>query len=700
MSYRLVYYLSRQNKIQNTVQYDTTLKHAEIKKYNKNKSTRYSYIVMENNINHLQQQQEQYPEHKSVILSDDLNRHYESHGVVGIETFMNQGKDVSLKQKNIHRKEDRNTITASLFLDSDSYSDSDSYTKNKASLDEVKSATFTTPLRKSRFIRLNPRYDETETLDLLSSELPPQIKPIQVPWLSPKLSFYAIPSSFSLVKSSVFQHGRIYGMDVSSGAAVAALLLDDHDYLDRDKLKTLPSTSSSSSPSSSLRILDLCCAPGLKTCAIADLYTKKNHNDDKSSKKQHQKQRFNNVTIIGVDISQSRIQLCKNIIHKYHIDDSTRGCVVNSHSKSNSNSNSNSNSRHQEEEGSKVKVKIQLYCTDGTTYGTQTLEPSSLIFDSDVGLEEEQTKGKRKRMNKSARARQQKKLRALVHDEQQQQQQLKLKLKLMTKNPQVQQPISCNTQNTHHTSTTCTSKVEDHQSQDDINFVSNEPKPTSNCTIPLFDRVLVDAECSTDGAIRHLQHKHKHKNNKNQNRNETKDEDGNNIKQYDDNVVNNFTLTDSNKLAELVKLQKKLIQSGYKLLKPGGILVYSTCSLSTNQNEDVVSWLLEEYKEEAFIIPVSFSNNVLPHKGHVDKINTTQCNSNSGLMIYEGSLDGTVRFRPNLHPSDLTHCSVDESTRKKCKVDSDLNINTTRTEYCLYGGGFFLAKIGKKETKL
>lgn len=89
---------------------------------------------------------------------------------------------------------------------------------------------------------------------------PNQRYPLQVPWLlSPKhkLEFFAIPGDFCLNRTTSFQSGRVYGMDVTSGAAVAALLLDIYDLLDGScqKVKAMNETKP-------LRVLDLCCAPG------------------------------------------------------------------------------------------------------------------------------------------------------------------------------------------------------------------------------------------------------------------------------------------------------------------------------------------------------------------------------------------------------------------------------------------------------
>ena len=41
----------------------------------------------------------------------------------------------------------------------------------------------------------------------------------------------------------------------------------------------------------------------------------------------------------------------------------------------------------------------------------------------------------------------------------------------------------------------------------------------------------------------------------------------------------------------MVLLQRRMIANAFLLLKVGGVLVYSTCSFSLNQNERVVEWL-------------------------------------------------------------------------------------------------------------
>ena len=52
------------------------------------------------------------------------------------------------------------------------------------------------------------------------------------------------------------------------------------------------------------------------------------------------------------------------------------------------------------------------------------------------------------------------------------------------------------------------------------------------------------------------------------------------------------------------KLCGSLLRNGFRLLRPGGRLVYSTCSFSLRQNEEVVQWLLDS-EAEARLVPAA-----------------------------------------------------------------------------------------------
>ncbi|GLT44561.1 hypothetical protein SLA2020_184470 [Shorea laevis] len=86
-----------------------------------------------------------------------------------------------------------------------------------------------------------------------------------------------------------------------------------------------------------------------------------------------------------------------------------------------------------------------------------------------------------------------------------------------------------------------------------------------------YDKVLVDAECTHDGSIRHIQ-KFEHWGWKTLQR----------------------RVLDAERTDSLTFLQLKLLRNGFRLLKVGGTLVYSTCSLTVAQNEVIVEQFLSE----------------------------------------------------------------------------------------------------------
>ncbi len=54
-----------------------------------------------------------------------------------------------------------------------------------------------------------------------------------------------------------------------------------------------------------------------------------------------------------------------------------------------------------------------------------------------------------------------------------------------------------------------------------------------------------------------------------------------------------FSKRDLEGVKSNARLQKKLLRAGIKVLKKSGILVYSTCSLEVEENENVIEWALE-----------------------------------------------------------------------------------------------------------
>ncbi|KAF8049659.1 hypothetical protein N665_2159s0010 [Sinapis alba] len=100
-------------------------------------------------------------------------------------------------------------------------------------------------------------------------------------------------------------------------------------------------------------------------------------------------------------------------------------------------------------------------------------------------------------------------------------------------------------------------------------FRSLDQNDYANCG---YDKVLVDAECTHDGSIKHIQK----------------------FEQWGWTTLERRVLDAERTDTNLTALQINLLRNGFRLLKQGGILVYSTCSLTHAQNEDVVDQFLAE----------------------------------------------------------------------------------------------------------
>ena len=114
-----------------------------------------------------------------------------------------------------------------------------------------------------------------------------------------------------------------------------------------------------------------------------------------------------------------------------------------------------------------------------------------------------------------------------------------------------------------------------------------------------FDKVLLDAPCSGEGRFL-----------------------GNNVGTY-----RNWS---KRTVRELAKLQKRLFKSAYTALKPNGMMVYSTCTLNKDENENVLQWAIENFNVKLLDINIDFKEKM---QGF-----------NDGL---DGSINKAIRILPS-----------------------------------------------------
>lgn len=91
----------------------------------------------------------------------------------------------------------------------------------------------------------------------------------------------------------------------------------------------------------------------------------------------------------------------------------------------------------------------------------------------------------------------------------------------------------------------------------------------------LFDKILVDAPCSSEGRFKTFHEE-------------------------------SFAYWSPRKIKEMVRKQRGLLLNASRLLKPGGVLVYSTCTFAPEENEGVIDWLLKKTPGTIQLIPIEF----------------------------------------------------------------------------------------------
>ncbi|MBU2612473.1 MAG: RsmB/NOP family class I SAM-dependent RNA methyltransferase [Nanoarchaeota archaeon] len=119
-----------------------------------------------------------------------------------------------------------------------------------------------------------------------------------------------------------------------------------------------------------------------------------------------------------------------------------------------------------------------------------------------------------------------------------------------------------------------------------------------------FDKILVDAPCSGEGTLR--------------------------------SSPKTFLMWNPKTIKALSRLQKELLKSAFMTLKIGGEIVYSTCTHAPEENEGVINFILNEFKDKIEILDFE-----LPLK------------TRPGLTQWEGKeYDSRVKKTKRVYPQD------------------------------------------------
>lgn len=135
---------------------------------------------------------------------------------------------------------------------------------------------------------------------------------------------------------------------------------------------------------------------------------------------------------------------------------------------------------------------------------------------------------------------------------------------------------------------------------ENICVTSEEPGKLKEAFGAFFNKILIDAPCSGEGMFR---------------------KDADMVKSYEEHGPEYYAV-----------IQKEILTQAVDMLVPGGLLLYSTCTFSLCENEDIIRWIIEEY-EEMELLPLPL------FEGATDGIGLSGC-----LRLFPHKIKGEGHF--------------------------------------------------------
>ncbi|KAI8596923.1 S-adenosyl-L-methionine-dependent methyltransferase [Dissophora ornata] len=393
-------------------------------------------------------------------------------------------------------------------------------------------------------------------------------------------------------------------------------------------------------------VLDICCAPGAKLCMIAGLLTNSGHVRSDRNREGNQLRMDLTGTVTGVDISVHRLSTCRSLLKRHRLQQYAR-----------------------------------LFQADGTTFGVMRPSAIDTIHARIMSGKESRKQGRqseRKRSLSEDGVVEQESDMRIEQEDASAHEALNQFHKDYTKDGETSvkrqkatlEALSAMSGQVQEESTTYNGADANSSSEKMVPFYApkilrNDPQLQGEGY--KYDKVIVDAECTHDGSIAH-------------------------ILKYEswgwDSFHKNFMAQD--RLDSLADLQRGLLLNGFRLTKSGGIVVYSTCSLSRAQNEDVVAWFLAKVRGRAVLEP-------LPK--HALGIPTANCKRPCRSIVANalGLKSNGASASPGSEVPALEewHGSAEQEAEMKQLQDHVMNLCLRYDPIASHTSGFFLARIRK-----
>jgi len=174
---------------------------------------------------------------------------------------------------------------------------------------------------------------------------------------------------------------------------------------------------------------------------------------------------------------------------------------------------------------------------------------------------------------------------------------------------------------------------------DNVIVTNHSPRELEIRFEKFFDKILVDAPCSGEGMFR----------------------------------KNSEAIFEWNKNSPMqcATRQKEIVKSAYKMLKPNGTMVYSTCTFSLEENEEVVKFLLDEF-DDLEILPIDHKKYNFEKGIDIDKSKRLlNC-----ARLYPYNIFGEGHFFAVIHKK--------EGVSKECKKEKLKNLNYNKQKINIF----------------
>lgn len=106
------------------------------------------------------------------------------------------------------------------------------------------------------------------------------------------------------------------------------------------------------------------------------------------------------------------------------------------------------------------------------------------------------------------------------------------------------------------------------------------------------------------------------------------------------------------------KIQKEILNEAYQMLKPGGNLVYSTCTFSVEEDEEIIQWFISKYSD------IQICD--IPYREGFSYGNLEKC-----VKIFPHIAKGEGHFVALLQKNGKCHNNTDNITQKKLNEKND-----------------------------